>query len=352
MAIRSAMRYSFINARIRGRKAKLLNAANYESLLDAENLEELTRMLAESDYQVLFQEVGNKLVLLDAKLNQSFVQEIKTLAEYLPKASKQFLESYLRRYFLDGLKTVLRAFETETPWEDVRGLLVGSEDELSELQDLMTADSLSMMVGRITNPAIRSILVEQVELAESLKTTVPLEMALDRWYYANLWTEIEEILKGTDRDLAQQFVGNQIDLLNIQALLRIKGQFPEFSERMIRDSLIPVNYILGGVLDRCIITVSPIEIFNHLLETRYRNFARLVRESFEESGSLRDIEMWGKGHLHDVAFKMLLGQPFNIGAFLAYVLLKSTEIQNVRAIAVGIASGVDKTRIRQHVLIP
>ncbi len=346
------MKYSFINVRIRGRKAKLLNAANYESLLDAGSVDELTRLLAESDYQGLFQEAGTKLAVLDAQLNQLFIQETKALVGYLPKASRQFVELYLRRSFLDGLKTVLRAFETETSWEDIRSLLVGSEDELSEFHELMTTDSLSLMIKRVTNPLIRTILLEQAELAESLKTTVPLEMAIDRWYYASLWEGTNEILRRTDRDVAQQFVGNQIDLLNIQALLRIKRQFPEFDERMIRDLLIPMNYLLGSALDRCVIAVSPTEIFNHLLDTRYRNFARLARESFEESGSVRDIEMWAKGHLHDLAFKMLLGKPFNIGAFLAYLLLKITEIQNVRAIAVGIASGVDKASIRQHVLIP
>ncbi|MFW9917026.1 MAG: V-type ATPase subunit [Candidatus Thorarchaeota archaeon] len=352
MEFLSAMKYSFINVRIRGRKAKLLNAANYESLLDAENIEELTRILAESDYHGLFQEAGNKLVVLDAQLNQLFIQEIKALVGYLPKASRRFMELYLRRSFLEGLKTVLRAFETETSWEDIQSLLVGSEDELSEFHELMTADSLSLMIKRITDPFIRNILQEQIELAESLKTTVPLELAIDRWYYASLWESTEKILRRSDRGVAQQFVGNQIDLLNIQALLRIKQHFPAFDERMIRDLLIPVNYLLGSALDRCVISVSPVEIFNHLLDTKYRNFARLARDSFEDSGSVREIEMWAKGYLHDLAFKMLLGQPFNIGAFLAYLLLKSTEIQNVRAIAVGIASGVDKATIRQHVLIP
>lgn len=352
VAFQSAMGYSFINTRIRARKAKLLSAADYENLLEARDLDELTRRLVESDYYSLFQDAGSQLDVLDGKLNQSFVHETKTLATGLPKASQRFVEFYFRRYFLDGLKTILRAFETETSWEEIQIHLVGTEEETKELQDLMTADSLSLMIDRLSDSDLRDILGDQIELAESSKTTVPLELAIDRWFFTNLWKNIRHILKGTDFEFAQQFVGNQIDLLNIQAVLRIKRQFPEFDDRTIRDLLIPVNYRLHDILDRCITAASPTEVFNHLLESSYRDFARLARESFEETGSLRDLEIRVKGHLHYLAFRMLLGQPFHIGAFLAYLVLKATEMQNVRAITVGVTSRVDKARIRQHILIP
>ncbi|MBA7712663.1 V-type ATP synthase subunit C [subsurface metagenome] len=352
MIFQSASRYSFINTRIRGLKAKLLSAADYEKLLDAEDIEELTRLLVESDYQILFQEVGTHLNMLDTKLNQSFIQEVKSLLNYLPKGSQQFVQCYLRRYFLDGLKTILRTFGTGIPPQEVQTLLLGTEEEIRTLQDLIMADSLSLMVERLTNYYLKNILREQVDLAESLKTSVPLELAIDRWFYTGLWKDSEDALRGTDRELAQQFVGNQIDLLNIQALLRIKRQFPAFDERMIRNLLIPMNYRLRDVLNRCLTAASPTEIFNYLLDTPYRDFARLSREVFEETGSLGDLEMRAKGHLHYIAFRMLLGQPFNIGAFLAFLIIKGTEIQNVRAIAVGIASNVDKARIRQYILVP
>ena len=320
--------------------------------METEDFHELTRRLTESDYFSLFQEVGSQLEMLDVKLNQSFVQEARTLANGLPKASQQFIEIYFRRYFLDGLKAMIRAFGTEGSPEEVQGLLVGTEEEVRELQELATAESLSLLIEHLTDQDLRSVLSEQIELAKSSNTTVPLELAIDRLFFRSLWKAIRHILKGADRDFAQRFVGNQIDLLNVQALLRVKRQFPDFDDRTIRDLLIPVNYRLYDTLDRCISAPSPTEIFNHLLDTPYRDFARLARESFDETGNLGDLEMRGKGHLHYLASRMLLGQPFHIGAFLAYLLLKSTEIQNVRAIAVGKASHIDKARIRQYVLIP
>jgi V/A-type H+-transporting ATPase subunit C len=346
------MGYSFINARIRGRKAKLLTAADYETLLGTEDLGEMTRRLAETDYQSLFQEFASQLDTLDNKLNQTFFQEIQALSSYLPRSSAEFIRFYLQKYFYDGLKTIIRAIDVETPKEEIQRLLIGTEEDLQEFQKLMKADSLSLMIEQISDSNIREVLRTNLELAESSHSTVPLELAIDRWFYPTLWKESQRILTSTDLERAQQFIGSLIDLINIQALLRIKRQFPAFDEGTIRNLLIPINFRLHDILERSLTAASPVEIFNYLLETPYRDFARLARESFEETGSLSELEMRVSGHLHYLAYKMLLGQPFNVGTFQAYLLLKNTEIQNLRAIAVGIAAGLDRDRIRQHVLIP
>jgi V/A-type H+-transporting ATPase subunit C len=346
------MGYSFINARIRGRKAKLLTAADYETLLGTEDLDEMTRRLAETDYQPLFQEFASQLDTLDNKLNQTFFHEIQALSIYLPRSSAELIRLYLQKYFFDGLKTIIRAFETETPEEEIQRLLIGTEEDIKKFQELLKADSLSLMIEQLSDSNIQEVLRENLELTESFKSTVPLELTIDRWFYPTLWKESHRILKNTDLDRAQQFIGSLIDLMNIQALLRIKRQFPALDEGAIRNLLVPINFRLHDILERSITAASPVEIFNYLLETPYRDFARLARESFEETGSLSELEMRVNGHLHYLAYKMLLGQPFNVGTFLAYLLLKNTEIQNLRAIAVGIAAGLGRDRIRRHVLIP
>lgn len=169
-----------------------------------------------------------------------------------------------------------------------------------------------------------------------------LNLALERAYLNELWLSIGE-LPGSDRKMAREFIGIEMDTMNILTILR--NSDPHQREKFI----IPHYYLLREEkVKKCIKSSETTEVVAMLSTGPYRDLCKDIK-GYEDSGSLLPVELNVKRYILNkskAALSALSEDPMGIGMILAFLKLKEIEFENLRAIAVGVGNNLPPEEIR------
>ena len=351
MPLQSPVQYGFTFARLRGQRGRLLSAGEYERLIAAEELDELVRGLAGTAYGDDISAIPQEQLdseEFDRLLRGNFAKALNTLRRGLPGYSQPIINLYFQRFFVDGLKTVIRGLHAGiTKEETLRLVVTFSENERQELESLYESGWPSL-VEQVSDRDIRRALIETQEDYEQKPNSLTIEMALDRDYYSRLVAKAED-LPSSDRQAVLRIIGTQIELLNVSVLLRAK--YLNLPISWTRKSLIPVNNLLKKhTMEQLIGSASILELLNVLRETPYEDFARNLADLFEKEKSLKKLDQVVDQYLAHESQRMWRGVPFHLGVFLSFAFLRSLELKNLRGIWEAKALDLPTEMIRELVL--
>jgi len=176
-----------------------------------------------------------------------------------------------------------------------------------------------------------------------------MEIALDHFYYSNLLAAINKLGR-RDRDIAMRLAGVEIDLQNINWIIRFKN-FYDLPLEAVLATIVP-----GGFnLDRTMITelysaqnvTSALQVF---VRGRYPGLSAFVSSKASDATSrlLLIQQMLNEIMKHEVQH-ILVGYPFTIGIILAYFILKRSELRKVRIILNTKQYGAQQERIESMI---
>lgn len=283
----SLLSYSGLSTKIRAMQSKLMSEQQYKEIAQLGSVIQIVAYLkkqpgfsdlwADLDENSLHR--GDVEKLLVHTIHQNFTK----LYRFANPEQRRFMALYFKRYEISVLKDCLRKVFDEGK----------AQLDLSLFQDFFDRHS-KMDLEKLTSSSTVEELVNNLQGSEYYHPLKKLGtdyqphifdygMALDQYYFANIWSVKEKLFKQRDLEEITKAYGNKFDMLNLQWIFRSKKYY-HMDPADIYALLIPVHYRLSKN-DIASLVEAPDEAeFRKILDTTYykKRFPELSPENLEE----------------------------------------------------------------------
>jgi V/A-type H+-transporting ATPase subunit C len=331
--------YGYLNARVRGLRAKLLPAGFMAEQLDAAGFAGFTSALAQTAYGRDLDEAqadGGRdgLAMVDAALARGFVRTTRALLDYADGTARDLVALLLRRYDLANLKAVVRARHAGRSGDDVLSAVLpaGELSErtlrgMAEAADLAAAGQVLALSGHPLAEAFRKGVAGYAADGGDL---LAFEVALDRAFYAG-WSADAARLPSPDAFRA--YVATEVDATNVRTALKLRGRTLDASR----------FFVAGGRL------VTP-SAFADLAQQPVGTPLPALRGPFAalaDASGMGEVDERLRGVLDHQA-RRLGHDPLDIGLVADYLRRKEQETARLRLIARGTFYGVPRAALAKE----
>ncbi len=330
--------FGYINARIRGLKAKLLGPEFYGEALNATDFKAFSNSLAQSAYMRDMEEAQSRhqgLAMVDDALARNFYRTTQSILNFSDGEPRELIAKLLLRYDLANLKAIVRAKHAGRDFEDIRAALFPAGmlklsvlEHIAAAQDIPGVAQALALSGHPLAQAFGKAASRYVSEGDLYK----LELSLDRSYYQVLQKELSGLAA------PQSFVRHiqrEIDATNLRTILKMRGN------ASAADSL----FILGGkeirhsTFEALLLDSSPTAL--QVLQTT--SFAKVA-----EANTLSEAEEEIRAIVDQSAKRLAWGDPLDIGVVLNYLRNKEAETAKLRLLARGKYYGVPRAELERE----
>ncbi|MBN2014845.1 MAG: V-type ATPase subunit [Candidatus Altiarchaeota archaeon] len=349
--------YAYSNTRIRVMRSLLLSEKEIDSFSRASSLEGFIMSLRQTPYGELFSKI-EKITPQEVEqyLTIDLLRTITKVSMISPKDCRPFINAVSKKYELEYVKFVLNSLAGNTPSDKITGVLPASEsgqlfagggveEFLERLADMSLNDIRSSLFERYSN--LDRFMPSSPELLDML-------VALDKYCFSEL-SKAVEYLSGGGRKTAAMLLSLEIEGANIITVLRAAARGFDASRFIIPGGGYYLKdldrYVIRDELDKYGVRhVS--SVLEKLLKTPYGQVIKESVATYAETKSLLPVELSLKRYLAKQGVRIMAKQPFEIGFILGYVKLKEMEVDDLRAIAVGIGEGLPAGKVGMLLLTP
>jgi V/A-type H+-transporting ATPase subunit C len=341
------MKYSFINAKVRAMKSRLIRETVYQQLLETTHLDAFVKALMETEYSAELASIDTKspdisdvITALDGHLIKCY----QTVLRYFKvKTENAFIRVILSRLEIENLKIIIRG-----KFKGITSVMIS--DNLTTIEgftnlnfeELISSRDVEHFVTLLTKTRYERPLKDVLQLFERDRRTAILERPLDALYYLDLIGAIKT-LSPVDNNMMKVYFGTFCDINNIMILLRSRLFFDLPTENIMA-MYIPYGYRLRK---------GEAVALSRTTEEDYRevfgktHYGRKVT-AFK---NLPDLETALLKILATQTRKMMMGYPFHIGTVAGFLALKEIETGNLKSIAEGKRHALLEGEIRDSLLL-
>lgn len=344
--------YAYATARIKSKKSLLLTNDNYPKLLMID-LNEIGRFMGETQYKTEMAELASKysgVDLIELGTSRNLAHTYRSIIGFCSGDLKEIVAGYLRRWDMWNIKTILRGKYSNATVEEIQEDLVpaGTLSE-EDLNALLAIDSMSEIIETSARKLSIQVPADITLSLERDGNLAAVEDYLDFVYYQRLLASIDPNKKSDSQFLS--FVKREIDIVNLRTLLKLK------MDNMPGDK-IKVYFIEGGSNELSITELNrlaAIETFDNLVDelSKY-SFYDEIKNSLEKAKttrSLNPVMVKLDKYLAKEAERFSHLYPLSVLPILDYIIRKKIEVDNIRIIARGKASGMDNEIIKKLLVI-
>lgn len=335
--------FGYINARVRGLKAKLLGDEFYSDALSGSDFRAFLSSFAQTSYAREVDEAqaryGSDLRTVDEALARNFYSTTRTLLNVADGLPERLLKLLLLRYDLGNLKAIARAKSAGRDAEEVRAaLLPAGELKPAVLDTIAQASDLpaAAQAVAVTGHPLGSAFARAVARYSSDADLYELELSLDRAYYEALSEETE---RGGFPDDFKRYIQREIDATNIRTALKLRGA--DDADAPTDTANAEALFIKGGKEVRR-------ATFDALLAGDAQALANTTFAEVAEADTLSRAEETIRESLDRQARKLYLRDPLGVGVVLHYLRLKETETARLRLLARGKFYGVPRQQLERE----
>jgi len=341
--LKDAIRFSYINAKIRSLKSQLLTQSDYESLIRAKGYNGLAEYLKCTSYH---KDIGDGISSYDElieiiyrKLFEDYIKLIDSLSARI----RQLILHLYQRYELENLKVILRSICYSRQTKPIKKLLFPLIKYHTFFEDdLLRSKDIIELVLKLKGTWYYEPLDNSLYRFESEGETFPLEMALDLTYYKQLWENVSSLSR-KDQKIAKAILGTQMDALNILWIIRFKERYHFSPEEILNYSLANGTHISKKVRKQLAYSIDQRDIVSHLEGTPYGKILQ----------GTDDPEI---SYVRLLQYTLFLVQknwhrcPFQIGTILDYIFFKEMEIKDLITITEGKRIGISEKNINIYMV--
>jgi len=326
--LKEAFQYSYINAKIRTLKSRLLVASDYENLLGVSGYSGLAECLRVTSYGATVSQFPPSFDGLIKAFYQDLFDCYRKVIRTLSGNRKRLIHHLYQKYELENLKAILRIVGQEKPREKMAEILlpINSSDYRRSFSEeaLLQAKSLQEILRQLKKTCYYRPLKNALYRFEEEKETFPLEMALDLSYYNHLW-KIASSFGRRERKIVRSILGIQMDVLNIIWIFRFKEVYHFSPEEILNYGLMQGCHISPELRKKLAYSVDGKDVVTNLAGTPYKALLVDIKDS-----EARSVQLWR--YLLAIAKKNWHGFPFHIGTVLDYVFFKEVEVKSLISI--------------------
>lgn len=360
----SAADFAYGNTRLRARKAGLLGAEEYESIL-GRDIDAILEFLAATAYRTEIEAAltgsGGKPALHRA-LGRHLARSLGDLRAFYEDRTGELVDLLLSRFDLQNLLALLRGLARGRPPEQVLadvvplGALGGAAaQEIVRQHELARAVDL-LVSWRLPDPSGARALADAWPEYERTEDLATLEHVLVSRHARSL----DEALRaaGPSADTLRELVAREHDAVNVLVVLRLRFalQLDELSDLPPSPRL--GRFLAGGsiaddALEDALRQPIRAEAVATLVEAARRADWRAPLQHIASGGDLptlqRELELsrvrWAVG-------LFVRGDPLSFDVPIAFTVAQENEVRNLRLVAEGAAGGLPAAALRAQLIVP
>lgn len=333
-------KYAFINAKLRARISKILPEEIVREMVRAHSLIEAVQLLRETDFAIVeatYSQTGD-IKMAERELARKEANLYLELEGLVKDDTLAMVRGLAGRFEIENLKNALRH------WFDarIRGRRIDASVvyllrekihyELN-IDGIVNAATLEEAAAALQNTPYAGLVAENAPRVLEARSLFPIEIALDHYFYRQLLAAIGA-LAPRDREIARRMIGAQIDLQNINWLVRFKGFYKLPIEEALAYAIPSGLNLSPEAVAEAYSSDNPSAALSSLVRKKYSSLSALLtpQEYSESYSRLTMIERILEQILMLEVRHLLAGYPFTIGIVLAYFILKGNEIRRIMAI--------------------
>ena len=339
--------YAYTVARVKAKKSKLLGEEDYNKMLMM-TVPEISRYISEVGYAKEMTDLAARLSGLDLLEHATYSNMAKVFSTILSASTGELNEAvsaYLRKWDIWNLKVILRGKSYGLDAESIREDLVPAGSLGAEsLDTLISLDSNDDVMANLPKVAHITIPSDVIAAYQASKNLGEIEDFLDKFHYERMIASINPNTRPARLFLG--YIRNEIDVKNFETILKLKFE-GIYGERVLK-------YMISGgrhIDSKMLAQLANLETVEATLsEVSELGFYEDIKDSVDHT-TLRDMMTGLKKYKMRRVEKFSSMYPLSIIPVLDYMIHKEVEVNNVRAIARGTESGLDKETIKGLLVI-
>lgn len=347
--------YAYVNARVRGMRARLLGRESIAELIGQTDLRAVVQKLLATDYRADLERRllhGHDATQVDQALRDNAVRTFTKARGLLGGEAWQLIAPLLGQWDLFSIKTILRGKHLRLGAEDIADNLVPvGQIGQSEAEELTRQPDVRAVVDTLLTwriPFAQGLGTAVAEYAEG-GSLAALEITLDHRYYE--WTARQLVGRGKDVRIARHLLATQIDTLNLLTALRLLKSGVE--QPIVEEYFVPGGARIQARLFGGLASSSHLDEFLDLLRgTPYSHVLEAATTIYvRRGGSIPALERALEENVFRSAHEAGRGEPLGIGVAIGYLWDKANEISNLRIIVKGVAVGLPANRVKEELIL-
>ncbi len=337
--------FGYINARVKGMRARLLSSGQLEELLGLGDLESFLHALANTPYGPELQEALTRyqgLRAVDEALSRHFQKTARKILSFAEGKPLKLIQIFLVQWDLHNLRTILRAKHAGHPAEVAEQNLVPA-GELTEvrLRELLAQPDLGALASTLATweHPLAEALLGAVRTYEDHKDLLNLELSLDRAYFE--WALRAARGVGRNEAVVRDVVRMQIDFTNVKTAFKLQ-LLPDLAPEDRGRFFLPG----GAVVSR--------EVFLNLADPQTAELGLRelrARGIYPEGRTPAEVERSLEEEATRRLAALYLGDPLGIDVVIGFLTMLSSEVRNLRLIARSKALGIPRDLIRREMVL-
>ena len=330
--------YAAVATKIRGMRSHLLKNEDYAVIAGKESVPEIARWLKNHpayeepleplDPDDMRRETFERLLL------HSILLDFGKISHFLNRKQKKFLDVFATHFDLRIINDIIR--EIFSPHSNPVDLSVYSTMYLKSnnfnIEKVISAHTIEELLGGLEGSVYHEPVYRTYTQLESPEL-FDYETALNRFYFAYFWQELNKFDTGFDKETLLEAHGFEIDMLNMLWIYRAKVYY-KLSAQEIYRFIIPVYPKLKQrQISAFIAAGSTEELMKMYAATCYRKYINP-----EDPSSLERAYEDGIKHINDENRKKY---PYSFAVIESYLYDKRLETDRIVKIAESVRYGYE-----------
>jgi V/A-type H+-transporting ATPase subunit C len=320
--------YSGLSTKIRAMQSRLLTEQQYRELAEIKNVPLAVAYLKQRPaYQNTWAALSEDDLhrgKIEELLVNSIYDDYTKIYRFSNMKQRKFLDLYFGRYEISIMKECLNKIFDHRDVDLDLSIFKPFFDKHSRLDvsKLTASSSIEEFVANLKGTSYYQPLQTLARLEEP--TLFDYEMALDLYYFSEIWKCKDKILAKKDLEEITRAYGNKFDLLNIQWIYRSR-QYYQMNTADIYALLIPVNYKLRKKEIKALVEADNSAAFESILAQTYygKRYEKL------KPGALEEMYAYIMKHVLSRDSKR---DPYSVSTIYCYLYHKEHEIDRLTTV--------------------
>lgn len=313
------------------KKGKLLKKADFQTLAESRDLDELITRIKNTIYGDAVSEVQKPYT--SQKIENALREHLADVHYSIAKTSgdKSIFNAYYMKFIISNLKSILKGKVLGKSQEEIESHINLHAEELIKKRDIvikaLVAKDLEETVANLSSGPFGEEIAKAATLYNDKKNIQIFDLYFDKILYQHLG----RAMKNSREPEVARLIGRDIDFYNLLSVIR--GKFWGLEEDQIQDLIVSVSASASKeLLGRMISAVSIRDAFNELTSTKYKH---LVPESENELDMIAEFERAFELEIYHSALRSF-SKMFSFATIIGITKLTAYEVRNLAAIAYAV----------------
>lgn len=340
--------YAYTSARVKAKKSKLLKEEDYNKMLMM-TVPEISHYISDAGYSKEMADLGNRysgLSLVEYATYANMAKAFRSILNSSTGALSRMVDAYLTKWDFENLKVIMRGKKYGLPVEEIREDLVPagnlSDEDLDKMLSLTAVEDMIAVFSKKIHLSVPDDVISSYKASGILGT---IEDVLVKEYYKNLLASISS----SDRpsQIFRTYVKSCIDLKNVETVLKFKAD--GLSGDVVMEYWIPG----GAEVDEKVMSqlAAAQDIQAAVNEMQQLRMYSEIKDSLSQDASILDVVGVIGRYRIELANKVGHMYPLSVIPVVDYIIHKENEVRNIRMIAHGTDSGLDRDTMKKLLVI-